>query len=244
MAIKRSDCTQRHLLIMLTRYIKSAYRKNKDTHNYFKLDVTLRNVYDEVDGKMIFNHSKISFGGNDYMFNHPQTICDLKALTYGAFEQSSLVGEVYIESKDKKDDERIINEDIVSDIFLFGKSCSEFARLNTILSKNTKTTLSQLDICSLVEEKDASGNLNMNPSKCDFLCFQPQQCMSAIEFISKNKRGGKMLTYSIKNLTRESADGNSCDISYLEIVIASPLGRKETAINIYPSSTFGSMKIY
>jgi hypothetical protein len=227
--IERSDCSLRELSIILAKYIKKRYKTDNCIEGRIKVNVSLKNIYNENKGRFEFVRSEIEFDDTNYFFNRPISIDDFKTIQLESLKQSGIVGDVQIDCSSRESK----NKEIISEIILFCSPCKEFIKLNHFLTKYTKRGLNQFDISSVVEKRENNDIIQLSKS---FLCYQPKECNTAIEFILQNKGSKKLFDFSMGSTIEKINELCSNSTTYLELKVTTPTNRKEVVMNIYPHS--------
>jgi hypothetical protein len=225
----KSDCSMKQLTILICKYIKKKYRLIRNKQEYANVSVTLKNVYDSGN---IFVRAEIAFDGNTYYFNRHISFDEMVDIAYSVLKQSKCAGDINLDNLPSTSIGSTNNKIIFNGFTLYGNPCKEFIKLNHLLQKRTKKKLNQFDVVSTI--KYGKGK-----SMHDFLCYQPNQCNVAIGFILENGSKENTFDFSVGEAEKKVGNNKKIYTSFLGLSLKTPTGRKESVMNVYPSSMIG-----
>lgn len=187
-----SKISREKLIIVMARYIKNLANSIKPEKPIIKANIEHHNFVSGLTRKWV--RTDIDVDNITYTFTDKEiTDEEFVTLVSTALRESNSKG--YIQTKEWE--ERNPNGWMYAPIkrvsfdylILLGKPCKEFIKLNRLLNKYAHKELTETE----VNTSDVCGKRNdwsVNISTTKYLCYNPNVCNNAIEFI-RNKRTSK-----------------------------------------------------
>lgn len=201
MADKNNDVTREQLIILMAKYIKECSKKLSDTITNVQVSMLHRNWI--TCGNKKWSHTEIKFNCNEYFFYDKEiTDNDFLAIVNTALRKSKCKGKIntkeWVEQNPNGWWYSPIKHVDFDGLTLIGKPCKEFVTLNRLLKKYTNKELEQTEVnTSSVCGKRNSWSADSNSTR--YLCYDPEKCKKAIEFIRNKRKSKDTLSFEVKN---------------------------------------------
>ena len=242
MADKKNDVTREQLIILMAKYIKECSKKLSDTRSNVEVSMLHRNWMSCGKNRKWVN-TEIKFNGNEYHFYDKEiTDKDFLAIVNTALRESKCKGKVKTREWEEHNPNgwwySPIKHIEFDGLTLLGKPCKEFVTLNRLLKKYTNKELEETEVnTSSVCGKRNSWSADSNST--GYLCYSPEKCKRAIEFIRTKRTSKDTLFFEVKNelyhgdeedyriAQYQESEWYGSEFNYLSLKVTTPGGKEK-----------------
>ena len=249
MAVKKNDVTREQLIILMAKYIKECSKKLNDTRSSVEVSILHRN-WTSCGKERKWSWTEIKFNGNEYHFYDKEiTDKDFLVIVNTALRESNCRGKVKTKEWEESNPDGWWRSPIkhikFDGLTLLGKPCKEFVTLNRLLNKYTNKSLEETEVnTSRVCGKRNSWSANSNST--GYLCYNPEKCKRAIEFIRTKRTSKDTLFFEVKNelyhddedyriAQYQESEWYGLEYNYLLLKVTTPKGKEKGNLIVHAS---------
>jgi uncharacterized protein CbrC (UPF0167 family) len=198
------NITKDKLVEAIAKFIKELSKKMGDKTN-MEVDIDHSNWMCGMGANKKWSYTEIRFGGNSYIFKDKEiTEEQFVYLLNKALDKSGIKGKVFYDTYG--DGYWCDKQTIFRRLEIFNKPCKEFKELNKTIKKCGAKEIGEFDVFSvgICGKRSSHGDYG----KYYYLCYQPNMCLSIIDYIKSNKGRNGIVKVEVRDYLDH---GDDCD---------------------------------